>query len=74
MIEIYKGFHKKEKTYVVATKKSEYPALVPYAARLLKVSKEHIYFTEGWLLDKQLYLDNPHNSKAKRVGVAFYVR
>lgn len=71
--EIYKGFNKKQKTYIVTKIDADYDEVMKYCKRFFRCSEAHIDFTCGYLYKGELYLDDPEKAGAKRVGVAYYV-
>lgn len=72
--EIYEGFTKRKKKYVVTDIKADYITVIDYCKKLFKCSEAHIDFTCGYLWNGELYLDEPAIPGAKIVGVAYYVR
>jgi len=71
--EIYKGFNKKQKTYIVTQVEADYDEVMKYCKRFFRCSEAHIDFTCGYLYKGELYLDDPEKAGAKTVGVAYYV-
>lgn len=72
MFEIYKSFAKKPKTYIVATRPNEkYENIMPYAKKFFRCSEAHIEVVDGWILNGELYLEDP-GRKAKKRTIAFY--
>jgi len=72
--EIYEGFTKRKKKYVVTDIEADYITVIDYCKKLFKCSEAHIDFTCGYLWNGELYLDEPARPGAKIVGVAYYVR
>ena len=74
MFEIYKSFAKKPKTYIVATRPNEkYENIMPYAKKFFRCSEAHLEIVNGYVLNDELYLEDPHKRGAKMKCVAFYV-
>ena len=75
--EIYEGLTSRKKKYVVVPEKCPehvwYDAFT-YLTRLNHCSVNHIYLTQGFILNGQLYFDKPDNKKAKFVHVLTYIR
>lgn len=72
--EIYEGFTKRKKKYVVTDIDADYVVVINYAKKLFKCSEAHIDFTSGYIYKGELYIDDPCKPGAKIVGVAYYVR
>ena len=77
-VEIYEGFTKRKKKYVVSngylTVWKHYNALVDYSKKLFKCSERHLMICKGYIYDGVLYLENPAKPGAKLVSVAYYVK
>lgn len=71
MFEIYQTTEGRKKTYLVF-KGTEHPDVAYKAsAKYFKVSKNNIGFEKCWILNDDLYFEDPHNKKAK-VKFAFF--
>lgn len=70
--EIYEGFTKRKKKYVVTDSCSDYDEVIRFCKKLFKCSETHIYLTSGFLYRGELYLDDPEMPGAKYVRVAYY--
>lgn len=77
MFEIYEGRTEKQnrkKTYIVATEPNmDYWQMIPYAKKFFRCSEAHIEIINGWILNDELFLDDPHKKGAKKRIIAFYV-
>lgn len=71
--EIYEGFTKRKKKYVVTAIHADYDEVIRFCKKLFKCSEKHIDYTGAYLYKGELYLDDPKMPGAKRVGVAYYV-
>lgn len=71
--EIYEGFTKRKKKYVVTDIRADYADVIRFCKKLFKCSEKHIDFTSAFLYKGELYLDDPEKPGAKLVGVAYYV-
>ena len=71
--EIYEGFTKRKKKYVVTDIHANYSEVMSFCKKLFKCSEEHVDYTCGFLYRGKLYLDDPEMPGAKLVGVAYYV-
>lgn len=72
--EIYEGFTKRKKKYVVTEFRTDFGILTAYCKKLFKCSEAHIFATTGYLWNGELYLVNPARPGAKIVLVAYYVK
>lgn len=73
--EIYKGYNKRKKTYIVARHEDITTAnqLMMTAKKYFRCSEEHVKLWIGYLYKGELYLEDPQKSSAKCVYVAWYV-
>lgn len=71
--EIYKGFNKKQKTYIVTQVEADYDEVMKYCKKFFRCSESHVEFTVGYLYKGELYLEDPDEAKSRAVGVAYYV-
>lgn len=71
--DIYEGFNKKKKKYVVVDIDADYDVVINYCKKMFKCSAAHIDFTIGYIYKRELYLDDPCMPETKIVGVAYYV-
>lgn len=83
--EVFIGRTEKQnrrKAYIVSTipfEVNEYGLIVGYeeimkfAKRYFRQSKGHIEVACGWVLNDELYLEDPKKKGAKRRAIAFYV-
>lgn len=76
MFEIYEGrtkYQNRKKTYLVDEPWTSYIVMVEAARKFFKCSVVHLEITNGWVLNDELYLENPHKRGAKIKTVAFYI-
>ena len=76
MIEIYKSEGKKQKTYLVEdirlSKMKGYADhqklddFISYSVRYFKVKPNRLFMTSVWILNDELYLEDPHKRGAKQ--------
>ncbi len=76
MVEIYKSEGKKPKTYLVADiRLSEMKSYVDdqkledfisYSMRYFKVRPNRLFMTSVWVLNDEMYLEDPHKRGAKQ--------
>ncbi len=73
--EIYEGLTRQNrvKKYIVTKIDADYFEVMAFAKRFFKCSEAHIDFTFAWIYKGELYLDDPEKTRAKKVGVAYYV-
>lgn len=75
--EIYKGYNKRKKTYIVARINDATIAtatqLMNTAKKYFRCSEEHVKIWIGYLYKGELYLEDPQKSSAECVYVAWYV-
>lgn len=63
MFEIYKSY-KGRKTYIVSDE--QFHETVAYAKKYFRCSEAHIECKCVWILNEELYLEDPHSKKAKK--------
>lgn len=68
MFEIYKSIVGR-KTYIVSTERIT--DVLKYAKKYFKVAASRIICHQAWIIDEDLYLENPHNRQAHKVWVAY---
>ena len=74
MIEIWKAINGR-KTYLVAISGKVWASELNACARkYFKVSSDKIQIRMAWIYNDELYLENPHKSKAKIRLVAYLKR
>ena len=75
MVEIYKSEGKRQKTYLVEDirlsrmKKGDSQKLedfITYSMRYFKVKPKRLFMTCVWILNNEMYLDDPHKRGAKQ--------
>lgn len=71
--EIYEGFTKRKKKYVVTDIHANYSEVMSFCKKLFKCSEEHVCNSSGYIYKGKLYLDDPEMPGAKRVGIAYYI-
>lgn len=75
--EIYEGYNKRKKTYIVAriddADFNTVSQLMKTAKKYFRCSEEHVKIWIGYLYKGELYLEDPQKSSAKSVYVAWYV-
>lgn len=72
--EIYEGRtegQNRKKTYLVFDKKTKADRICQ-AKHYFRVSTLRIGYTDGWILNNELYFENPGKKGAKKVIVYFY--
>lgn len=75
--EIYEGFTKRKKKYIVipkAVSNGTYEAAFHYVMRLNHCSSDHIFMQSGYILNGLLYIGYSENKKAKPVYIYSYVK
>jgi len=71
MYEIYLSDDKKPKTYIVSTDaKVKEEELKDYARRYFHVGLDRIYTGRGWILNDELWLENPKKKGQKICWIA----
>lgn len=76
MFEIYEGRTEKQnrkKTYLVDEPWTSYIDMREAAKKFFRCSEAHLEIVNGWVLNDELYLEDPHKRGAKIKIVAFYV-
>lgn len=73
MFEIWKAINGR-KSYIVADRGVHPYELGIYARRFFKVSADKIIIQQAWIYNNELYLEDPHKSKAKARLVAYLKR
>ena len=76
MFEIYEGRTEKQnrkKTYLVDEPGTSYVHMCEAAKKFFRCSEAHIEIVYGYVLNDELYLDDPHERGTKMKIVAFYV-
>lgn len=75
MYEIYIGRteRNRKKTYLVDEPWTSYIDMCEAAKKFFKCSVAHLEITYGYVLNDELYLEDPHKRGAKMKTVAFYV-
>lgn len=76
MIEIYKSEGKNPKTYLVTDinyfnikgpfDSQELENFISYSMRYFKVRPNRLFMTSVWILNDEMYLENPHKRGAKQ--------
>jgi len=77
--EIYEGFTKRKKKYIVADyaavrDKKAWHSFIEYSRKFFKCSLDHITLQTGYVYEDELYLENPAIPGARLVTVLTYVR
>lgn len=73
MFEVWKAINGR-KSYIVARTSVAAYDLSKYARRFFKVSADRISIHQAWIYNDELYLEDPHKSKAKARLVAYLKR
>lgn len=73
MFEVWKAINGR-KSYIVAGTSVHVYDLSKYARRFFKVSADRISIHQAWIYNDELYLEDPHKSKAKTRLVAYLKR
>ena len=76
MFEIYEGRTEKQnrkKTYLVDEPWTSYICMCEAAKKFFRCSEAHLEVVNGYVLNDELYLEDPHKRGAKLKCVAFYV-
>lgn len=71
MCEIYKSIKGRKKSYIIGENLAEAKKT---ARRYFHCTDYDLFMEKGWLLDEELYLDNPHTKGACVVWVVSYRR
>lgn len=76
MVEIYKSEGKRQKTYLVEdirftmmkgkTDQQKLEDLISYSMRYFKVRPNRLFMTSVWVLNDEMYLEDPHKKGAKQ--------
>ena len=76
MIEIYKTEGNKQKTYLVAdfnhwkiktrADDDKLEEFITYAMRYFKVKPDRLFMTSVWVLNDEMYLEDPHKKGQKK--------
>lgn len=72
MYEIYTSTEGKKKTYLVFDEPIALTEAELIAAKFFKVSKNHIGWDVCWILNDELYFENPHKKAAKKKVAIFW--
>jgi len=73
MFEVYVSL-KGKKHYLVFDGKTVYTDCVKASTRYFRCGEKNLEVEEGWVLNDELYLDNPHVKGSKRVAVVSHWR
>ena len=76
-VEIYEGFTKRKKKYIVIPKKctsGTYEAAIRYVMRLNHCSSRNVFMESGYVLNGLLYIGYSESKRAKPVYVYTYVK
>ena len=76
MFEVYEGRTEKQnrkKTYLVDEVGISYNDMLEAAKKFFRCSEAHIKIVFGYVLNDELYLDDPKLKGTKMKAVAFYV-
>lgn len=73
MVEVWKAINGR-KSYIVASRGEDPYELGIYARRYFKSAADKITIQQAWIYNDELYLEDPHKSKAKRRLVAYLKR
>lgn len=68
--EIYTSIEGRKKTYLV-TDSSDIYTLVHTAMKHFHVAIQNVQCVSAWILNDELYLENPHNKKATECWAAY---
>ena len=71
MYEVYQTTEGRKKTFLVFDGKENTKVAYKASAKYFRVSEEHIDFKKCWILNNELYFEDPENKKAK-VKFAFF--
>lgn len=63
----------RKKTYLVAEPGTTYIRMCEAAKKFFRCSEAHLEIVNGYVLNDELYLEDPHKRGAKLKCVAFYV-
>ena len=76
MFEIYKSEEKKPKTYLVAdiilsemksyVDDQKLESFINYSTKYFKVRPNRLFMTSVWVLNDEMYLEDPHKRGAKK--------
>lgn len=69
MVEVYKAINSNKKYLVSA----DPTGLWKEALKRWKIADSRLVVTSGWILNGDLYLDDPHNRKAVHKWVAYTI-
>ena len=74
--EIYEGRTAKQnrkKTYLVFPFETDIKEVVATAKRHFRCTAGHLNLMMGWVMNDELYLENPHKRGMKLVAIATYI-
>ena len=71
MFEIYKTTEGRKKTYLVFNGHCNFSKAIACAKKFFKVSEDHIDSDGCWILNDELYFEDPHKKNAKKM-IAFF--
>ena len=74
MFEIYKSIEGRKKTFLVFDGTANPVAAFKASAKFFKVSMKHIGYKLCWILNDELYFENPHKENAKRKFAFFWIK
>ena len=69
MFDVYTSIEGRKKTYLVSNE--QYHATMNYAKKYFKLPESKITVKCGWVLNDELYLEDPHKKGSHKHWVAF---
>ena len=72
--EIYEGFTKRKKKYIVFATNVPGPEAYEYCKKFFKCSVDHLVYSLGYLYKGELYLEDPDVPETRVVRIMYYVR
>lgn len=73
MYEVYESI-KGRKHYLVFDKKAKYPDIVSQARKYFRCSERYLEVEIGWILNDELYLEDPHKKGTRKAGICSHWR
>ena len=73
MFEIYASTTRR-KHYLISTNSANYDELVKEGRKYFRCGESNLEIEKGWILNDELFLENPHKKGAKPVAVVSHWR
>lgn len=74
MYEIYQTIEGRKKTFLVFDGKEKPDAVFTAAKKYFRVAEHHLAITTCWILNDDLYFEDPHDKKAKKMVALYWIK